>query len=66
MAEKIKSFLKKLFDYQKFEQNKSLDNEILNVHERNKNYLLEDNNLLAVAGGRKGTEGPKNKDSELK
>lgn len=52
MARKIKGLLKTLFDYQKFEQNERLNYEINNVYEKNRTYLLEDNNLLAVVGGR--------------
>lgn len=51
MAEKFVNLLKKLFDYQKFEQNESLNCEIEGVHERAKNYVLEDSHLAAVVGG---------------
>ena len=51
MAEKIVSLLKKLFDYQKFEQDESLNHEINGIREKAKDYILEDSNLAAVVGG---------------
>lgn len=52
MAKKIENLLKRLFDYQKFEQNFSLKSEINSVFEKNKDFLLDDSTLLAVAGGK--------------
>lgn len=66
MAKKVVNLLKSLFDYQKFEQNQSLNNEINSAYERGRDYLLDDSSLLAVAGGKNNPENQEKKNKEIK
>lgn len=64
MAKKVVNLLKRLFEYQKFEQNQSLSNEINGVFEKSKNYLLDESSLFAVAGGKSNLDNKKKKNED--